>query len=186
MKLHHESSFILSELDLESLLRQVRAQATSLTSRLHGENHWLRVTKVGLELARHVPDCDLTVIFLFGLLHDTQRLRDGHDPEHGERAAHFVQRMNDQFFSLSDDQLKMLAYACQYHEKGQVSDQPTIGICWDADRLNLWRVKIIPMARFLSTSSAKTWAMRLKALPIQFQSFTWHDLHQQYIALENT
>lgn len=175
--------YSLSQLNLDALLKHVRGHSTSLSSRLHGANHWLRVTQAGFELAKHVPDCDLMIVFLFGLLHDTQRLRDGHDPQHGERAAKFVEHMNNNMFSLSDDQLNLLTHACHYHEKGQVSDQPTIGICWDADRLNLWRVKMIPMSRFLSTSPAKTWHMRWQALRLQFQHVTWHDLHREYIVL---
>lgn len=174
---------ILSDLDLDGLLAHVFAHATSLSSRLHGENHWLRVTKVGLELARELNDCDLTVIFLFGLLHDTQRLKEGSDPQHGERASHFVQRMNNGVFLLSDKQLKMLAYACHEHNNGKISDDPTIGICWDADRLNLWRIGRVPRQRFLSTDSAKTWSMRLRALRYQYQSYTWHDLHKEFVML---
>lgn len=91
----------LRDLDLDALLKHIYAHSTSLSSSLHGESHWLRVTKVGLELANKSPKCDLLVIFLFGLLHDTQRLNDGSDPQHGERAAHFVERMNTQQLSLS-------------------------------------------------------------------------------------
>lgn len=173
----------LSELDLDGLLAHVLANATNLSSRLHGENHWLRVTKVGLELTKQVPDCDLTVIFLFGLLHDTQRLCDGHDPQHGERASHFVQRMNNGVFLLADEQLKILAYALHEHDTGKISDDPTIGICWDADRLNLWRIGRVPRQPFLSTDPAKTWSMRLRALSYQYQSYTWQDLYQEFVTL---
>ena len=35
--------------------------------------------------------------------------------------------------------------------EGCVHADPTIGTCWDADRLDLWRVGITPHARFLRT-----------------------------------
>lgn len=79
----------------------------------------------------------------------------------------------------------MLAYACHEHNNGKISDDPTISICWDADRLNLWRVGIVPQSKFLSSSIAKRWSIRLKAWSVQFQSFTWQDLVQQYMMLSD-
>ena len=173
----------LSELDLDALLKYVHAHATSLSSRMHGETHWQRVTRTGLALTKQVSDCDLTVIFLFGLLHDTQRLKEGSDPQHGDRAAQFVQRMNNTILLLSDEQLKLLTYACREHDMGKISNDPTIGICWDADRLNLWRVGRVPRQRFLSTESAKTWSMRLQAWSYQYQTYAWQKLLRDYIQL---
>ena len=37
---------------------------------------------------------------------------------------------------------------------GEVSADPTIGCCWDADRLELARFGRHPIARFLSTAAA--------------------------------
>ncbi len=181
----NEKTTTLQDINLDALLSHVYAHSTSLSSHLHGESHWLRVAKVGLELARQTPDCDLTVIYLFGLLHDTQRLSEGRDPEHGERASEFAQKLNNQYVSLAPDQLETLTYACYEHDKGKVSDDPTIGLCWDADRLNLWRVGIIPKRKYLSSEIAKQWTMRFKTLHIQAQSFTWQELIQQYIALSD-
>jgi hypothetical protein len=36
------------------------------------------------------------------------------------------------------------------------SADPTIGACWDADRLNLWRVGVAPARRLLSTAAARS------------------------------
>ena len=38
---------------------------------------------------------------------------------------------------------------------GRVSDDPTIGTCWDADRLDLRRVAIVPKTGLMSTNPAK-------------------------------
>ena len=36
-----------------------------------------------------------------------------------------------------------------------MSEHPTIGTCWDADRLDLGRVGIVPQPKFMSTAFAK-------------------------------
>ncbi|MGB5446898.1 MAG: hypothetical protein WBM99_15485, partial [Psychromonas sp.] len=41
------------------------------------------------------------------------------------------------------------------HAFHQLSTDPTIGTCWDADRLDLGRYGIYPKAQFLSTEAAK-------------------------------
>jgi uncharacterized protein len=46
------------------------------------------------------------------------------------------------------------AAACARHELGEVTDHPTIGCCWDADRLELSRLDRRPKARLLSTKAA--------------------------------
>ena len=41
------------------------------------------------------------------------------------------------------------------HTGGGLSKDPTIGTCWDADRLTLRRVGIEPAARYMSTAAGK-------------------------------
>jgi uncharacterized protein len=123
---------------------------------LHGESHWKCVAWTGLQLVPDVPGCDATVLLLFSLLHDTQRLHEGHDPEHGARAAAFARRLHAaDLFVLPSDRLELLCYTCAHHTSGGVTAEPTIGASWDADRLNLWRVGIRPNAKWLSTATAK-------------------------------
>jgi len=73
--------------DLPALLDAIDAGATHKHSTIHGEGHWKCVASTGLHLLPHVPGCDAAVLLLFAMLHDTQRLNDGHDSEHGPRAA---------------------------------------------------------------------------------------------------
>ena len=54
----------------------------------------------------------------------------------------------------------MLATACAGHELGQVSDDPTIGVCWDADRLELSRLGRRPIPELLSTEAARDFALQ--------------------------
>jgi len=41
------------------------------------------------------------------------------------------------------------------HDRGEVSDDPTIGACWDADRLTLARLGILPSVGLLSTEAGR-------------------------------
>ncbi|MCA9794566.1 MAG: hypothetical protein KC910_22315, partial [Candidatus Eremiobacteraeota bacterium] len=45
------------------------------------------------------------------------------------------------------------------HEKGRVSQDPTIGACWDADRLDLDRVGKAPDPDLMSTPTGKKLAL---------------------------
>jgi uncharacterized protein len=123
-------------------------------SGIHGPSHWLRVLRNGRELARLTPGADLAVIEHFSLLHDCCREDDGADLCHGERAAEYVAELGERL-SLPEDQRTLLIAACDGHEHGDVSDDPTIGCCWDADRLDLSRLHRRPIADLLSTSAAR-------------------------------
>ena len=57
--------------------------------------------------------------------------------------------------NLSDKQMQKLVSACRTHTDGMTSSDPTIGVCFDADRLDLSRVGIRPELSFLSTDAAK-------------------------------
>ena len=51
-------------------------------------------------------------------------------------------------------QLELLQHACFEHTNGQVSSDPTVGACWDADRLDLPRVGVTPNPALFSTERA--------------------------------
>lgn len=122
---------------------------------LHGPGHWLRVRANGLALAAHTPDADAELVELFALLHDSRREDDGRDRYHGERAADFVRLLQAEgHLQLEADRLALLAEACAGHHHPQVSDHPTIGCCWDADRLELSRLHYEPDPTLLSTGAA--------------------------------
>jgi uncharacterized protein len=141
-------------IDLAPLLELVRDAATGLRSSIHGERHWLAVARAGLDLAADEPAVDREVVFLFALFHDTMRVSDGRDPEHGARAAAFARGVDAGLHGLGA-RLETLTVACELHTNGLTSDDPTIGACWDADRLNLWRVGIAPAPELLSTAAAR-------------------------------
>ena len=70
------------------ILEAVLARSTSHTSSLHGLVHWERVRKSGFALASATEGVDPKVVGLFALFHDSMRVNDGHDPDHGRREAH--------------------------------------------------------------------------------------------------
>ncbi|HEX6724350.1 MAG TPA: hypothetical protein VF073_03825 [Gaiella sp.] len=122
----------------------------------HGEIHWRCVTATGLALASADERVDHSMVFCFGLLHDTRRENEAVDPGHGPRAAAFASSLREEGVLIVDDPaFSDLTEALRLHSDGHVSADPTIGTCWDADRLHLPRVSIVPDPAFLSTRSAR-------------------------------
>jgi uncharacterized protein len=167
--------------DYERLVEQVMARCTNPDSFFHGPDHWRRVAWTGLELLREVRGADPEVVFLFGLFHDSMRLNDADDPDHGRRAAQFVGELHGDLFRLSPERLDLLRRACERHADGQVTDDPTLGVCWDADRLNLWRVRVRPDPRWLSTPAAARRERRIEwARDLQDWELNWSTVHQGF------
>jgi uncharacterized protein len=89
------------------------------------------------------------------VLHDSHRLNDGYDPLHGSRASVYVAKRNGVEFDLSEDQLFDLVTACRYHTSATFAAAVTVQACWDADRLDLSRVGVLPDPRYLNTEAAQ-------------------------------
>jgi len=88
---------------------------------------------------------------LFALFHDSRRENDGVDDGHGARAAEYASTLIGSLYNLSDAHFELLRYACVWHTDGVHHADATIGTCWDADRLDLGRVGVIPSPEFMST-----------------------------------
>ena len=131
-------------------------------SSVHGLSHWEKVEHNALELAQNTPGADAKVCRLFALIHDCKRVNEDSDPQHGPSAAKFAKTLwRDGVISLLRSQLDKLMYACEKHDNGLVSNDPTIGCCWDADRLDLMRVGIHPDPELLSTAYGKSHVWRI-------------------------
>ena len=98
---------------------------------------------------------DLTVVRLFALLHDSCRLDDGEDLDHGPRAAEMLDRIVPTIFALDRDRLDLLKQAIRLHTSGLTTEDPTIGTCWDADRLDLGRIGTRPRLELFCTDAAR-------------------------------
>jgi uncharacterized protein len=103
------------------------------------------------------------VVELFAFLHDSQRLSDGRDREHGARAADFTLQLNRELLHLDGPGLEMLTYAVRHHSDGLIEADVTVQTCWDADRLDLGRVGIIPRPDRLCTEEARAPALFKRA-----------------------
>jgi uncharacterized protein len=132
---------------LERLAERVEKQAYLRHSRVHGEHHWRKVAWTGLELAQQTSGADPELVFLFALLHDCKRLNEWGDKDHGKRAADWAKQLT---LGLDKRRMGTLQEALVWHDDGYVDTDPTIGCCWDADRLQLRRVGTEPDLKLLS------------------------------------
>ncbi len=121
---------------------------------IHGASHWTRVRVNGLRLAG-ITGANTRVIEYFAFLHDSRRLNDGWDPEHGSRAAEFAASLRGTQVELSDEEFDLLHLACSLHSDGKTEADVTVQCCWDADRLDLGRVGIRPHPERLCSDAAK-------------------------------
>ena len=121
---------------------------------LHGISHWERVEKNGLLLA--TKEANKTVVRLFAYLHDKWRIDDGEDLQHGTRAAENLTALRGSLLSeLSDEEFELLCKACELHTVCHRTGNITIDTCFDADRLDLTRVGILPRPSRMATPFLK-------------------------------
>ncbi len=120
---------------------------------IHGIGHWKRVKENGLRLAS-LNAADHSVIEHFAYLHDSCRVSEGIDNEHGKRAAEFIRTIRSSV-KLTDKQFELLYEACFDHTDGKVKADITVMTCWDADRLDLYRIGTRPRVYLLCTLEAK-------------------------------
>jgi len=156
------NTLILPDVD-RALVAHLRASYALNWDGIHGFSHWMRVRANGLRLAQETG-ADPEVVALFALLHDVKRQNDGHDPGHGARAAAFARTLRTDYIDLDEEAFAHLTYACQHHTDGLTEAHVTVQTCWDADRLDLGRVNIMPDPKLLCTEVAKRPDIRRWAL----------------------
>ena len=156
--------------DLEAIVTPYR----SIDSRLHGPEHWRRVAWFGAELARR-NGLDVRArraVEIFAWMHDLAREDDQADPEHGARGARLFRELAPSLFpELDDPERNLIAGAIRLHNGGLTADEAVmtgelvvagecddrliacVGSCWDADRLDLLRLGIMPHPDRMSTEA---------------------------------
>lgn len=144
----------LSEVEFVKLWQHVSAQFRCGAESIHGPAHWKRVEKNGLLLATRTG-ADINVVRLFALFHDSCRVNECVDDGHGLRGATLATSLRGSLFDIPDDALALLHAACAGHTDKQLHDDPTIGTCWDSDRLDLGRIGVLPDEEFMSTAFGK-------------------------------
>lgn len=120
----------------------------------HGVAHWARVMENGLRLAEETG-ANLEVLRLFAVFHDSRRVNEAADPDHGLRGADFAAELRGSMFDLPDHEFNLLHRACAGHTHERSHPDITIQTCWDSDRLDLGRVGIMPHPSRLCTEVAK-------------------------------
>lgn len=121
---------------------------------IHGVSHWARVYENGLQLAESTG-ANKKIVKLFALFHDSQRLNEDWDPDHGIRGAHLAELLRGVLFQLQHDEFELLFTACSLHTTAKTHIDRTVQTCFDADRLDLGRVGKTPDPKFLCTEAAK-------------------------------
>lgn len=135
------------------VLYLLRKKSLFFNSPIHGVKHWKTVERNGHHLAEF-NNADTEVLSYFAYFHDCMRENEYRDKWHGPRAASFAKKHRG-LIPLNDIQFKQLIDACKGHTYGERPDCITINTCWDADRLDLPRVGIIPDANRLYNKEAK-------------------------------
>jgi hypothetical protein len=83
------------------------------------------------------------------------------DLEHGKRGAALLRQLaSEGWISLTPTQLYYVLHACETHTTAPPTPVLPIGVCYDADRLTLWRVWITPKEEYLSTPLGKELARK--------------------------
>ena len=144
--------------DLDALWRRVESDYLGDPLSVHGPEHWKRVERNGLAIAES-SGADLVIVCLFAVLHDSRRTHDEWDLDHGEAAGRYAATLRSSLLDVSDARFETLVHACHWHAHGQLSEDPTIATCWDADRLDLPRVGIAPDPLYFSTEEGKARAL---------------------------
>lgn len=141
-------------LDPRPILQAIIKDYTLPLDGIHGVAHWARVLENGRRLSEETG-ADIEAVSLFAILHDSRRLNESTDPQHGPRAAEFATELRGQLFDLPDHDFGLLHRACVGHTHERTHPNLTIQTCWDSDRLDLGRVGIQPHPSRLCTDAAK-------------------------------
>ena len=141
-------------MNLRPILEAVLDEYALPWNGIHGVGHWARVLENGLRLAEQTG-ANLDVVSLFALFHDSKRVNEGHDPDHGQRGAEFAAKHQGSLFDLPEADSHRLRKACAGHTHELTHPDITIQTCWDADRLDLQRVFVTPHPSRLCTDEAK-------------------------------
>ena len=138
----------------EKLIKEIRRGYTLSWRGIHGVTHWARVLENGSRLSV-LTGARLSIVRLFAVFHDSRRINEDHDPNHGRRGASLAADLRGEFFEMSDEDFALLRIACSDHTGGKTDGDVTVQTCWDADRLDLGRVGIRPHPDHLCTQAAK-------------------------------
>lgn len=120
---------------------------------IHGIDHWSRVLINALKIAEK-NNANKKILIVFSFFHDIRREHESGDPEHGLRGAKYLQTFKYKI-NINKNELKKAMIACEGHTSVLHHEDIDIATCWDADRLDLYRVGVKPDPEYLNTEFAK-------------------------------
>ena len=88
--------------EISKVLKAVLEDYSLPLDGFHGVAHWARVLENGRRLASETG-ANIEVVSLFAVLHDSRRINEGSDPDHGLRAAEFAAGIRGKVFDLEDE-----------------------------------------------------------------------------------
>lgn len=125
----------------------------------NGLSHVRRVVHFATLIASLECPADQEAVMVGAAFHDIGRVPCCNEAEarrlnadHGERGALIARPLLRLHFPLVD--IELLCYAIEKHNLGLVSDNPVVGAIWDADRLDLFRIKDDVTTSRFSTAAA--------------------------------
>ena len=161
------------EIDFIKIQDFIYEQKSLNDNSVHGLDHWNQVEFNGVFLSEKTK-ADISVVRLFALFHDSRRISDGRDIEHGNRGAELALKMRGVLFDLDDARFSLLYHACKNHTTEISSGNITIDTCYDADRLDLGRVGLYLEENKMATSFGKKLAaLSVKEKISPFQMRPW-------------
>jgi uncharacterized protein len=167
--------------EIACLIDTVEGASSNRHSFMHGPQHWRCVSLLGIELARETPGADPLVALLFGLFHDAMREGDHEDPEHGPRGAELFRKFwQTGLIPVTEEQAGAIIFACRTHTEADPTTDPVSGVCYDADRLNLWRCGTQPRGKYLSTEGGRRRALYCTTEHLHSTPLDWSDVLDLY------
>lgn len=95
------------------------------------------------------------MVKLFALLHNHERLSDFGDMAHGAPAVINATLLRNKYFDIDNEGSDLLTTAMRGHSSCDMKGDITIQTCYDADRLDLGRIGVMPLTKYLCTTIAK-------------------------------
>lgn len=135
------------------LLAAIRKRYKLQWTGTHGILHWQRVYENGVILSEQTG-VNLKVVQLFSIFHDSQRVNEHRDNDHGRRGAILATKLRE-MIPLSETEFDLLTTACELHTNTLNHHNITVQACFDSDRLDLGRVGNYPDPDRLCTPLAK-------------------------------
>jgi len=143
---------LFSELERE-IIRQFVFLFKKNATTYHGFDHIYRVSEIAFDLALNEAPKFANNIFLAACLHDLGKTTDGPEKNHGLKAIFIAKKLLKSYWPKAN--INFILKTIIRHEKSLPVNDPAAGCMLDADRLDLFRLKMEPKEKFLSTQGGK-------------------------------